>query len=37
MTQATIGFQFGGQEFSEVIFFENTDTLIGTVWIMIKV
>lgn len=25
MTQVTVGFQFGGQEYSEVIFFEDTD------------
>ena len=25
MTQVTFGFQFGGQEYSEVIFFENAD------------
>lgn len=26
MTQITVGFQFGGQEYSEVIFFENADS-----------
>src|SRR5262245_49335240 len=27
MTQVTIGFQFGGQAYQEVIFFENEDAL----------
>jgi len=26
MTQITVGFQFGGQEYSEIIFFENADS-----------
>jgi lipid-binding SYLF domain-containing protein len=27
LTQVTVGFQFGGQAYSEVVFFENTATL----------
>src|SRR5215469_17026144 len=29
MTQVTIGFQFGGQAYSEIIFFQNQSTLDG--------